>query len=91
MKTIGDLPPIGTSTLAKLHEAGVTSLSQLRELGPANAFLLMRSANSKVGTQFLWLLDRVLTNVPQTTITFERRAAAWANALLHIFTVAAVS
>ena len=58
---LGALPNLGPRSLAWLAAAGITSPSQLRELGAVRAFVRARALNPGVSLTLLWALEGALT------------------------------
>lgn len=54
-------PGIGPKSGEMLRAAGITSLSQLRELGSVRAYVMVKRANCKPSLNFLWGLESILT------------------------------
>ena len=54
-------PGIGPKSGEMLRAAGITSLSQLREIGAVRAYVMVKSAKCNPSLNFLWGLESLLT------------------------------
>jgi DNA transformation protein len=61
VKSIADLPNLGPASARMLAEAGITSVSQLRKLGAAAAFLMVQQAGLRPSRNLLWAMEGALT------------------------------
>lgn len=63
-KSIADLKSLGPKSQEMLARAGVTSISQLRDLGSVPAYVIAKRANSNVSLNLLWALESALSGEP---------------------------
>ena len=63
-KSIADLKSLGPKSQEMLARAGVTSITQLRNLGSVPAYVIAKRANSNVSLNLLWALESALSGEP---------------------------
>lgn len=54
------IPGLGPKSCEMLRAAGITTVSQLREVGSVRAFVMVKRAHCKPSLNFLWGLESVL-------------------------------
>jgi DNA transformation protein and related proteins len=54
-------PGIGPKSGEMLRTAGITSLSQLREIGAVGAYVMVKNAKCKPSLNFLWGLESAIS------------------------------
>ncbi|MCP5335072.1 MAG: TfoX/Sxy family protein [Oceanospirillaceae bacterium] len=69
------LSGLGPKSQAMLANAGITSLTQLRELGAVQAYLRVRASNSQASLNLLWALEGALSNLPWQQVAREQRSS----------------
>lgn len=64
-----NLKNFGERSSRYLHGIGITTISQLRRIGSAEAYMRMRHAGMSVSLVVLWALEMGLHDRPYTAIT----------------------
>ncbi len=72
-KAIREFPGLGPKSEAMLAGAGISSFSQLKALGAARAYALVRRSASKPSLNLLWGLEAAISAVPWQTIARQNR------------------
>lgn len=73
--SLAELPNLGPKSREMLALAGITSLSQLRQLGAVAAYVRTRQSGAKVSLNLLWALEGALTGLPWKTVAREHRTS----------------
>lgn len=68
-------PGLGQKSSEMLRTAGITSLSQLREQGAVNAYIMVKRASCKPTLNFLWGLESVISGEHWLEIAKNHRAS----------------
>ena len=74
------LPNLGPASAAWLREAGIRNVDELRQLGPAFAFRLVRRQQPRAGLLFLWALAAGLEGRDWRDLTDEEKSILRAQA-----------
>jgi DNA transformation protein len=64
MHPLATLPGLGPKSAEMLAKAGIRTVSKLRELGAAKAYLKVRAVNDQASLNLLWALEGALTRKP---------------------------
>ncbi len=71
---IKDLPNLRLGTERMLKKAGITTVSELKEVGAVNAFKAMQDTQeTKLNLELLWALEGALNGTHWSVVTQERR------------------
>lgn len=68
-----DLPYLGPLSQQALTQAGITSISQLRELGSVAAYLQVQCSGALVSLTLLWRLEAIITGLPWQVVAKQHR------------------
>lgn len=63
-KTISELKSLGPKSQEMLARAGITTIAQLRDLGPVEAFVRTKRVVPGVSLNLLWALESALSGEP---------------------------
>lgn len=74
-KSIAELKNLGPKSQEMLAQAGITSVSQLRQIGAVAAYSKARKVNSGVSLNLLWALESALTGEPWQDISRKYRTS----------------
>ena len=74
-KSIAELKSLGPKSQEMLARAGITSVSQLRQIGAVAAYSKARKVNSGVSLNLLWALESALTGEPWQDISRKYRTS----------------
>lgn len=70
---LGGLPGLGPASTAMLRSAGIRSVTQLKRLGSARAFVQVQAAGLRPSLNLLWAIEGALTGLPWRQVArFER-------------------
>ena len=72
-KAIREFPGLGPKSETMLAEAGIISFAQLKALGPARAFVMVRQTSAKPSLNLLWGMQSAISGVPWQTIARQNR------------------
>ena len=72
-RAIREFPGLGPKSDSMLAQAGITSMEQVKALGAARAFAMVRRTAVKPSLNLLWGLEAVLSGVPWQTIARQNR------------------
>ena len=72
-KAIREFPGLGPKSEAMLAGAGVSSFEQLKALGAARAFAMVRASRFNPSLNLLWGLEAAISGVPWQTIARQNR------------------
>ncbi len=72
---VSELKSLGPKSQDILARAGITTVSQLRELGSVAAYVRAKKANSRVSLNLLWALESALTGEPWQEVARLRRTS----------------
>lgn len=67
------LQNLGPKSAAMLKSAGITTATQLRQLGSVKAFVRVRASRADVSLNLLWALEGALTGEPWQQVAREHR------------------
>lgn len=70
---VENLRNLGPKSAAWLHDAGIHSIGQLRQLGPAVAFRRVRQQQPKASLNLLWALVAGLADMDWRELTDEQK------------------
>jgi DNA transformation protein len=80
--SIGELAALGSKSQAMLAHAGITSVDQLRRLGAAHAYVMVKRACadapegvSRPSLNLLWALESALTGQPWQGVARDHRTS----------------
>lgn len=68
-------PGIGPKSGEMLRAAGITSLSQLREIGAVRAYVMVKRAQCNPSLNFLWGLESAITGEHWRDVAKNHRAS----------------
>lgn len=68
-------PGVGPKSSEMLRAAGITSLSQLREVGAVGAYVLVKRAKCKPSLNFLWGLESAISGEHWRDVARKHRAS----------------
>ncbi len=68
-----EFPGLGPKSGTMLALAGITSFEQLKTLGAARAFVMVRRAAAKPSLNLLWGMESAISGVPWQTIARQNR------------------
>lgn len=68
---LAELPNLGAHSAKMLAAAGISTRSQLEELGPVKAFLAAKQAGGKPTMNLLWAIAGALTDQKWDTLSQE--------------------
>ncbi|PSJ81440.1 tRNA adenosine(34) deaminase TadA [Neisseria iguanae] len=68
-------PPIAPKTLVTLHSLGIETVADLRQIGSAKAFLLLKAAGCTVTQSTLWQLEALLLGIAAADLSDTQKAA----------------
>ena len=68
-------PDIGPKSGEMLRAAGITTLSQLREIGAVRAYVMVKRAKCNPSLNFLWGLESVITGEHWRGVAKNHRAS----------------
>ena len=71
--SLASLANVGTKTLEILARAGITSVEQLRSVGPVGAYLRAQQSSNPMGLNLLWTLEGALTDRCWREVKMTRR------------------
>ena len=71
--TLADLPNLGKHSAEMLAAAGISTYSQLKELGPVKAFLAAKQAGANPSMNLLWAIAGALSNTHWTQLSPEHK------------------
>jgi DNA transformation protein and related proteins len=74
-KAIREFPGLGPKSEAMLALAGITSFEELKALGAARAFALVKRTPAKPSLNLLWGLEAAISGMPWRTIARQHRLA----------------
>jgi DNA transformation protein and related proteins len=74
-ETEKSLSGIGPKSREMLCAAGITSLSQLRELGAVGAYVMVKRAKCKPSLNFLWGLESIISGEHWRDVAKNHRAS----------------
>jgi DNA transformation protein and related proteins len=74
-KYIADLKSLGPKSQQMLARAGVTTITQLRNLGSVPAYVRAKRANSNVSLNLLWALESALSGEPWQEVARNHRTS----------------
>jgi DNA transformation protein and related proteins len=66
-------PGIGPKSGEMLRKAGITTISQLRDIGSVRAYLMVKRANCNPSLNLLWGLESLLTGLHWREIARDHR------------------
>jgi len=66
---------VGPKSREMLRAAGITSLSQLREVGAVSAYVMVKRAKCKPSLNFLWGLESVISGEHWRDVAKNHRAS----------------
>jgi DNA transformation protein len=69
------LSGVGPKSRKMLRAAGITSLSQLREVGAVGAYVMVKRAKCKPSLNFLWGLESVISGEHWRDVAKNHRAS----------------
>ncbi len=69
------LPNLGPRSVAMLQQSGITTLTQLRQLGAVAAFSMARRSGANASLNLLWALEGALTGLPWQVVAREHRTS----------------
>jgi len=67
------LPNLGPKSKAMLMRSGITSIEQLRKLGAARAYVLVKRNERSASLNLLWGLESALTDRPWQEVAKQDR------------------
>jgi DNA transformation protein len=70
---IADQRSLGPITQQVLHNAGFTTIEQLRELGSVAAYSRIKNSGSQVSLYLLWNLEGLISGVPWRVVARKQR------------------
>lgn len=70
---LSDCVNIGRDTEAKLKQAGIDSVSKLRDIGTEQAFLRLQAMDPGACIQLLYGLDGAVSGIKATELSQQRR------------------
>ena len=70
-----ELPGLGDRSVVMLRDAGITTIEQLRDLGPAFAFVAVRQRHRRVSLNLLWAMAAGLQGRHWTSLTRQEKDA----------------
>ena len=73
--SLSELKSLGPKSQQMLARAGITSVTQLRELGAVAAFVMTKRANEGVSLNLLWALESALTGQPWQQVARDHRTS----------------
>ena len=74
-ETEKSFPGLGPKSSAMLRTAGITSLSQLREVGSVGAYVMVKQAQCKPSLNFLWGLESAISGEHWLVVAKNHRAS----------------
>lgn len=74
MGKLSELPNIGKEVERQLNEAGIFTLSELKEAGAENAWLRIQAIDSSACIHRLLALEGAIQGVKKTLLSDERKA-----------------
>jgi DNA transformation protein len=74
-KAIREFPGLGPKSEAMLAQADITAFGQLKTLGAARAFAMVRRSPAKPSLNLLWGMESAISGVPWQTIARQNRLA----------------
>jgi DNA transformation protein len=74
-KAIREFPGLGPKSEAMLAQADITAFGQLKALGAARAFAMVRRSPAKPSLNLLWGMESAISGVPWQTIARQNRLA----------------
>lgn len=69
------IPNLGPKSRDMLSSAGITSLTQLREMGSVAAYVMVKRAGCKPSLNFLWGLESALSGEPWRDVGRNHRVS----------------
>ena len=72
-ETLAQMPNLGPKSAKMLASAGITSPTQLRELGPVIAFLAVRQAGEQPSMNLLWAITAGIQDRHWTRLSPEEK------------------
>lgn len=74
-KAIREFPGLGPKSEAMLALAGITSFEEMKALGSARTFAMVRRTAAKPSLNLLWGLEAAVSGVPWQTVARQNRLA----------------
>lgn len=68
-------PNLGPKSAEALARAGLTTLSQLQQIGSVAAYVRVKHANANISLNFLWALEGALTGLRWQEVAHEHRTS----------------
>ncbi len=70
---LAKLPNLGPASERMLHAAGIMDADQLRQLGPAAAYLAVRECRLQPSLNLLWAVEGALAGIHWSQVTDARK------------------
>jgi DNA transformation protein and related proteins len=74
-KAISEFSGLGPKSQAMLALAGINSFEQLKALGAARTFAIVRQSAAKPSLNLLWGLEAAISGIPWQTVARQNRLA----------------
>lgn len=72
-ETDATLPNLGPMSAAVLRRCGILNTGQLRTLGPARAYVVVKREYGRASRSLLWALEGALSDRPWQQVAMEER------------------